>query len=134
MNITPAPPMISHIGKGSSTRKRYRAEAISISTPTVIITTPLRTVVSLMIHQVLRGREYGKGRKSHARQWHAYRTGELGRSPLRDRHGKDASTLETFLDGLAGEVVSIIPNTKKTLAQIYGAGRKIDFLLIVEKR
>ena len=47
---------------------------------------------------------------------------------------KDASNLETFLNGLAGEVVAIIPNIRKTtLAQIYGATRKIDFLLIVEK-
>jgi hypothetical protein len=46
----------------------------------------------------------------------------------------DASTLEAFLNGLAGEVVSIVPNIKKTtLAQIYGATRKIDFLLIVER-
>ena len=47
---------------------------------------------------------------------------------------KDAANLETFLNGLAGEVVAIIPNIKKTtLAQIYGATRKIDFLLIVER-
>jgi hypothetical protein len=47
---------------------------------------------------------------------------------------KSVATLETFLNGLAGEVVSIIPNVKKTtLAQIYGATRKIDFLLIVER-
>jgi hypothetical protein len=46
----------------------------------------------------------------------------------------DASKLEAFLNGLAGEVVSIVPNIKKTtLAQIYGATRKIDFLLIVER-
>jgi hypothetical protein len=46
----------------------------------------------------------------------------------------DAANLETFLNGLAGEVVAIIPNIKKTtLAQIYGATRKIDFLLIVER-
>jgi GTPase Era involved in 16S rRNA processing len=45
-----------------------------------------------------------------------------------------ASTLETFLNGLAGEVVTIIPNIKKTtLTQIYGVSRKIDFLLIVER-
>jgi GTPase Era involved in 16S rRNA processing len=45
-----------------------------------------------------------------------------------------ASTLETFLNGLTGEVVSIIPNVKKTtLAQIYGLVRKIEFLLIVER-
>ena len=47
---------------------------------------------------------------------------------------KDAANLETFLNGLAGEVVAIVPNIKKTtLAQIYGATRKIDFLLIVER-
>jgi hypothetical protein len=46
----------------------------------------------------------------------------------------DASELESFLNGLEGEVVSIIPNVKKTtLAQIYGVTRKIDFLLIVER-
>jgi len=45
-----------------------------------------------------------------------------------------ASTLETFLNGLRGEVVSIIPNIRKTtLTQIYGVTRKIDFLLIVER-
>jgi hypothetical protein len=46
----------------------------------------------------------------------------------------DAAKLEAFLNGLGGEVVSIIPNIKKTtIAQIYGATRKIDFLLIVER-
>ena len=44
----------------------------------------------------------------------------------------DAAKLEAFLNGLDGEVVSIIPNVRKTtLAQIYGATRKVDFLLIV---
>jgi hypothetical protein len=47
---------------------------------------------------------------------------------------KDASRLEAFLNGLAGEVVSIIPNVRRTsLAQIYGATRKVDFLLVVER-
>ena len=47
---------------------------------------------------------------------------------------KDASSLESFLNGLSGEVVAIIPNIRKTtLAQIYGMTRKIDFLLIVER-
>ena len=47
---------------------------------------------------------------------------------------KDASELEAFLNGLAGEVVAIIPNVKKTtLAQIYGVTRKVDFLLVVER-
>ena len=45
-----------------------------------------------------------------------------------------ASQLEAFLNGLAGEVVSTIPNIRRTtLAQIYGVTRKIDFLLIVER-
>jgi hypothetical protein len=47
---------------------------------------------------------------------------------------KDAARLETFLNGLGGEVVSIIPNIRRTtLAQIYGVTRKIDFLLIIER-
>lgn len=42
--------------------------------------------------------------------------------------------LEKFLNKLKGEVISIIPNIRKTsLLQIYGTSRKIDFLLIVEK-
>jgi hypothetical protein len=46
----------------------------------------------------------------------------------------DSTKLEIFLNGLDGEVVSIIPNVRKTtLAQIYGATRKIDFLLVVER-
>ena len=47
---------------------------------------------------------------------------------------KDQSKLEQFLNSLDGEVVSIIPNNKKTsLLQIYGVTSKIDFLLIVER-
>ncbi len=47
---------------------------------------------------------------------------------------KDAAKLEGFLNGLTGEVVSIIPNIRRTsLAQVYGASRKVDFLLIVER-
>jgi hypothetical protein len=43
------------------------------------------------------------------------------------------SKLEDFLNDLKGEVVSIIPNYKRTsLLQIVGAARKIDFVLIVE--
>ena len=46
----------------------------------------------------------------------------------------DQSKLEQFLNNLEGEVVSIIPNIKKTtLFQIYGVTRKVDFLLIIEK-
>lgn len=46
----------------------------------------------------------------------------------------DQSRLEQFLNNLEGEVVSILPNIKKTsLLQIYGVTRKIDFIYIVEK-
>lgn len=46
----------------------------------------------------------------------------------------DQNELEQFLNNLKGEVVSIIPNIRKTsLFQIYGISDKIDFLLIVEK-
>jgi len=46
----------------------------------------------------------------------------------------DRNKLEQFLNNLEGEVVSIIPNIKKTsLFQIYGLTGKIDFLLIIEK-
>ena len=45
-----------------------------------------------------------------------------------------ASKLEAFVNGLAGEVVSIVPNIRRTtLAQIYGVTRKIDFPLVVER-
>jgi len=46
----------------------------------------------------------------------------------------DQMELERFLNGLKGEVISIIPNIKKTtLSQIYGATPKVKNLLIVEK-
>ena len=49
--------------------------------------------------------------------------------------GEDIYTkLEDFLNSLEGEVISIIPNIKKSsLSQIYGVTEKVDFLLIVEK-
>ncbi|NQU35721.1 MAG: hypothetical protein HQ521_21035 [Bacteroidetes bacterium] len=47
----------------------------------------------------------------------------------------DSQNLELFLNSLKGEVVSIIPNIKRTtIGQIYGLSKKIDFLLIIEKR
>ena len=47
---------------------------------------------------------------------------------------REYDRLEQFLNNLKGEVVSIIPKIAKTsLTQIYGAMRKIDFILIVEK-
>ena len=46
----------------------------------------------------------------------------------------DQEKLERFLNGLKGEVVSIIPNIAKTsFLQIYGVTKKIDFLYIIEK-
>lgn len=49
--------------------------------------------------------------------------------------GKDMqTTLEQYLNGLEGEVISILPSIKKaSLPQIYGVSEKIDFLMIVEK-
>jgi hypothetical protein len=46
----------------------------------------------------------------------------------------DSAKLEAFLNGLDGEVVSIIPNVRKTtLGQIFGMTRKVDFLFVVER-
>jgi len=45
---------------------------------------------------------------------------------------KDKDKLELFLNGLKGEIVSIIPNVKPTF-QGMGATAKVDFLFIVEK-
>jgi len=58
---------------------------------------------------------------------------KVHRFEINMNHSKDS--LEQFLNSLDGEIVSIIPNNKNTtLAQIYGLSRKIDFLLIVEKK
>ena len=47
---------------------------------------------------------------------------------------RDQVRLEQFLNGLKGEIISIIPNiAKTTISQIYGVTRKIDFILIVER-
>ena len=47
---------------------------------------------------------------------------------------RDVADLEAFLNGLAGEVVAIVPHNRRTsLAQLYGATRKVDFLLVVER-
>ena len=45
---------------------------------------------------------------------------------------KDQSKLELFLNGLKGEIVSIVPNVRPTF-QGMGATAKIDFLLVVER-
>jgi hypothetical protein len=45
---------------------------------------------------------------------------------------EDQSKLEQFLNSLAGEVVTIIPNVKPTFRPM-GATAKVDFLLIVER-
>ena len=44
----------------------------------------------------------------------------------------DIDRLEQYLNGLEGEIVSIVPNIKPTF-QGMGATAKVDFLLIVEK-
>ena len=44
----------------------------------------------------------------------------------------EQAKLEKFLNGLKGDVVSIIPNVRPTF-QGMGATAKIDFLLIIEK-
>ena len=44
------------------------------------------------------------------------------------------SRLESYLNELNGEIVTIVPNyAKTTLSQIYGMKSKIDYILIVEK-
>lgn len=40
--------------------------------------------------------------------------------------------LEQYINGLRGEVVSVVPNVKPTF-QFMGATAKVDYLLIVEK-
>jgi len=40
--------------------------------------------------------------------------------------------LEIFLNGLAGEVMSVLPNVTPTFRPM-GATAKVDFLLVVEK-
>ena len=44
----------------------------------------------------------------------------------------DREKLEEFLNGLKGEIVSIVPNVKPTF-QPMGATSKVDFLFIIEK-
>lgn len=45
---------------------------------------------------------------------------------------KDQIQLEQYLNGLKGEIVSIIPNVKPTFRPM-GATAKVDFLYIIEK-
>ncbi len=42
------------------------------------------------------------------------------------------ATLERFINGLRGEVISVVPNVRPTF-QLMGATAKVDFLLVVEK-
>ena len=47
---------------------------------------------------------------------------------------KDQDKLERFLNGLRGEVVTVIPNHSRiSLAQIYGMARKINSLYVIER-
>lgn len=42
--------------------------------------------------------------------------------------------LENFLNGLQGDVVSIIPHASRlSLARIFGLKNQVDFLFIIEK-
>lgn len=45
---------------------------------------------------------------------------------------KDQNRLQDFLNSLAGDIVSIVPNVKPTF-QGMGATAKVNFLFIVEK-
>ena len=45
---------------------------------------------------------------------------------------KDQTKLEQFLNGLEGEIVTIIPNVNPKFTP-GGMGAKVDFLLIIEK-
>jgi len=45
---------------------------------------------------------------------------------------KDQSKLEQFLNGLEGEIVTIIPNVNPKFTP-GGMGAKVEFLLIIEK-
>ena len=49
------------------------------------------------------------------------------------RMNTDKDKLEQFLNGLKGEVISIVPNVTPTFMPM-GATAKVDFLLIIEKR
>jgi len=52
---------------------------------------------------------------------------------LEVNRGNMQEKMEKFLNGLKGEILSIVPVVKPTLL-ILGGTAKIDFLLIVEKR
>ncbi len=47
-------------------------------------------------------------------------------------HDNMQEKLQDFLNGLRGEVISVLPDVKPTF-QLMGATAKVDFLLIVEK-
>ena len=51
---------------------------------------------------------------------------------LNIRLDKEPQLLESFLNELDGEIISIIPNVKPTFLPM-GATARVDFLLIVEK-
>ena len=47
---------------------------------------------------------------------------------------RDEQTLEKFLNGLEGDVVSVLPHVRKpSLAWIYGLRRSVDFVVVIEK-
>jgi len=47
---------------------------------------------------------------------------------------RDVNSLEKFLNGLSGNVISVLPHVRKpSLAWIYGLKRSVDFVVVVEK-
>ena len=50
---------------------------------------------------------------------------EVRRDDMREK-------LENFLNGLSGEIISVLPNVRPTF-QLMGATAKVDFLLIIER-
>lgn len=47
---------------------------------------------------------------------------------------KGEGPLEEFLNGLSGDVVSVLPHVRKpSLAWIYGLLRSVDFVVVIEK-
>lgn len=48
------------------------------------------------------------------------------------KHDNMQKKLETFLNNLNGEVISIVPNVKPTF-QMMGATARVNYLLVVEK-
>jgi len=47
---------------------------------------------------------------------------------------RDVNSLEEFLNGLSGTVISVLPHVRKpSLAWIFGFQRSVDFVVVIEK-